>query len=71
MKVRDLLIHHPDGSYEPKQPITITRQGGKATLNPGVRFQPGVKFMGVDITEVLDMEVDWEKTRRNRHPQKT
>ena len=58
MKVRDLLIHHPDGSYEPKQPIAITTPSGKVTLNPGVRFQPGVKFMGVDIREVLDMEVD-------------
>ena len=58
MRVRDLLIHYPDGSYEPKQPIAITTQSGKVTLNPGVRFQPGVKFMGVDIREVLDMEVD-------------
>ncbi|MCJ7613599.1 hypothetical protein MUO71_02375 [Candidatus Bathyarchaeota archaeon] len=58
MRVRDLLIHHPDGSYEPRQPITVTSQSGKVSLSPGVRFQPGVKFMGVDITEVLDMEVD-------------
>lgn len=54
MKVRDKLIHHPDGSYEPKQTIKITTPSGEVTLNPGVRFQPGVEFMGIDITKVLD-----------------
>ena len=58
MKVRDLLIHHPDGRYEPKQTIKITTPGGEITMNPGTKFQPGVKFMGVDITEMLDMDVD-------------
>ncbi len=38
MKVRDLLIEHPDGNYEPKQTITISGPNGKVTLNPGVRF---------------------------------
>lgn len=58
MKVRDLLIEHSDGSYEPKKPITITGPQGKVMLNPETRFRPGVKFMGIDITEILDMEVD-------------
>ena len=31
---------------------------GKVTLSPGVRFRSGVKFMGIDITEVLDEEID-------------
>lgn len=57
MTVRDLIIHHLDGTYEPRQPIAITSQGRKVTLSPGVRFRPGVRFNGVDITEVLDMEV--------------
>jgi len=58
MKVRDLLIEHTDGSYEPKQQVTITGPNGKVTLSPSVRFRPGVKFMGIDITEVLDEEID-------------
>lgn len=59
MRVIDLLIHHPDGSYEPKRPITITTpNGSKVTLNPGTKFRRGIKIGGIDITEVLDMEVD-------------
>jgi len=58
MKVRDLLIHHPDGSYEPKRTIKITTPSGEVTLSPGVRSRPGVKIMGFDITELLDMDVD-------------
>jgi len=58
MKVRDLLIVHSDGSYEPKQPIKITGPSGEITLNPGTKLRPGVKFMGVDIAEILDMEAD-------------
>ena len=57
MKVRDFLIEHPDGSYEPKQRITVTGPNGNVTLNRGVRFKPGVRFMGIDITEILDQEV--------------
>ncbi len=58
MKVRELCINHPDGSYEPKRQIIITTISGKVTLNPGVRFRPGVKIMGMDIAELLDMEVN-------------
>ena len=58
MKMRDMLIAHPDGSYEPKRSITIAKANGRVTLNPGVRFRAGVKFMGIDITEILDQEID-------------
>ncbi len=57
MKVRDLLTEHSDGSYEPKQNITISGPNGKVSLNPGVRFRAGVKFMGIDIAEILDQEI--------------
>ena len=57
--MRDLLIQHPDGSWEPIQIITINLPSGeKITLHPGVKMQPGFKAMGTDIIEFLDMEVD-------------
>ncbi len=58
MRLRLLLIQHPDGSYEPKRQITINTPSVKVTLNPGTRFRRGVKISGVDITEMLDIEVD-------------
>ncbi len=59
MIVRDLMIQHPDESWEPKQIITINLPSGeKITLRPGVKMKPGFMAMGVDITELLDMEVD-------------
>jgi len=58
MKVRELVIHHPDGSYEPKRTIIISSPNGKITLHPGARLYPGGDFMGITNTELLDMEVD-------------
>ena len=59
MIVRDLMIQHPDESWEPKQIININLPSGdKITLRPGVKMKPGFMAMGVDITELLDMEVD-------------
>ena len=56
MKVKDLVRQHPDGSYEFKQMVTVSGAGGLVTLGPGVRFRAGVKFMGVDIAELLEQE---------------
>ena len=57
MRIRDLLIEHSDGSYEPKKSITLSNPNGRITLNPGMRFRPGVRFMGIDITEILDKDI--------------
>ena len=59
MKLRDLLIQHETGEYEPKVQITISRPDGSlVTIGPGIRFAPGVELMGVDIATLLDLEVN-------------
>ena len=53
------MIQHPDGSWEPKEPIAIhTSSGGQVTLKPGIRMKPGVIFLGIDIAQILDTEID-------------
>ena len=61
MKLREIIIQNPDGSYEVSKKITIKSDKGEISLNPGVKMRPGVKFMGVDITELLDQEVKEEE----------
>jgi len=57
MKVNDLMIFHDDGSIEPSQKITIQEPSGTVSFGPGVRFRKGVSFMGVDVFELLEMDV--------------
>lgn len=57
MIVRDLMTEYPDGSWEAKQIIIINRPSGKITLRPGIKMQPGFMAMGVDIIELLDMDI--------------
>jgi len=65
MLVRDLMNQHPDGAWEAKQIITINQPSGeKITLRPGIKMNPGFMAMGVDIIELLDIELD-EKDSQN------
>ena len=57
MKAKDFFIQHPDGSYEPTRSLTINGPSGRVTLGPGIRLKPGVRFMGIDITEILYMDI--------------
>ena len=46
MIVRDLMIQHPDESWEPKEIIIINLPSGeKITLRPGVKMKPGFMAM--------------------------
>ncbi len=51
-----IFIQHPDGSLEPRQRIRV----GGVEFGPGVRFNRGVTFAGVDFTLFIgrDFEVD-------------
>jgi hypothetical protein len=51
-----IFIRHEDGSIEPKQRLRI----GGVTLGPGVKFNKGVSFSGVDFTQFIgnDFEVE-------------
>jgi hypothetical protein len=53
-KIRDYFVQHPDGSWEPRQPVTIQGPTGQISLNPGVRFRRGVLFMGVDVAKLCE-----------------
>lgn len=57
-KLRDFFIQHSDGSYEPRRQLMIQGPNGKVALGPGVRIRPGVKFMGIDVFELLDRAID-------------
>jgi hypothetical protein len=59
MKIRSLFIQHTDGSWEARQPVTITGAGGaQIVINPGVRFQPGVTFNGIDVGGLCNRDAD-------------
>ena len=59
MLVRDLMTQHPDGAWEAKQIITINHPTGETlTLRPGIKMNPGFMAMGVDIIDLLDIELD-------------
>lgn len=51
-----LFMQHPDGSLEPRQRIRI----GGVEFGPGVRFNRGVVFSGIDLTLFIgrDFEVE-------------
>jgi len=53
-----LFVTHDDGSIEPKQQIRV----GGIAFGPGVRFNQGVSFGGVDFTlfRGRDFEVQTE-----------
>jgi hypothetical protein len=43
-----------DGSWTCVAESTIQRHGGRIQVMPGSTFLPGVKFMGVDLADLLD-----------------
>ncbi len=58
MKIRDYFTRHPDGSWEPKQTVTIKTNSGEITLSPGTRFRPGVQFGGIDVAQLCEQNAD-------------
>jgi hypothetical protein len=43
-----------DGSWTCVAESTIQRHSGRIQVMPGSTFLPGVKFMGVDLADLLD-----------------
>jgi hypothetical protein len=43
-----------DGSWSPLRPVTISTGDTKATLQPGVGFNTGATFGGVDVAAELN-----------------
>lgn len=57
MRLREYFLRHPDGSWEPRLPVTITgANGSQIVVNPGVRFTRGVLFNGYDIATLCDQD---------------
>ncbi len=62
MKLKDIIIQNPDGSYEVSKRIIIKSSMGEITINPGIKMRPGgIKLSGLDITELLDKEIKTEE----------
>lgn len=57
MKLREIIIQNSDGSYEVSKKVIVKSDQGEITINPGVKIRQGVRFMGFDITELLDWEI--------------
>ena len=58
MKIRNLFVHHPDGSWEPRQSVRIQTDQGSIEMNPGTRFRRGILFMGLDVAKLCDEDAD-------------
>ncbi|MFA5931848.1 MAG: hypothetical protein WC793_00505 [Candidatus Paceibacterota bacterium] len=50
LSFNDIFITYPDGSIEPRQPISVSG----VLFGPGVRFNRGVSFAGIDFTLFTD-----------------
>jgi len=51
-----IFTQHPDGSLEPRQRIRV----GGVEFGPGVRFNRGVAFAGIDFTLFIGKDFDIE-----------
>ncbi|MFC1926853.1 hypothetical protein ACFLWV_03795 [Chloroflexota bacterium] len=45
---------NPDGSWSCVRPVTISGPSGQIQIGPGMSFNRGVLFMGVDLATLLD-----------------
>ncbi len=53
----ELFIKNADGSYSPTQQLDM----GGVPMDTNIRFFPGVAYMGIDITQYVDKQLDVEK----------
>lgn len=60
VKLRDKMIQHPDGMWEPKEPIRISTDKVKVALNPGSKMSENAQIAGVPLSQLLDMELQQE-----------
>jgi len=51
-----IFTQYPDGSLEPKQRIRVSG----VEFGPGVRFNRGVSFGGIDFTQFIDHDLEIE-----------
>jgi len=58
MKMSDLFVRHPDGSWEPKAPSTIELSTAVMDVNPGTVFRPGTLFGGVDVARLCKEDAE-------------
>ena len=54
MRIRDYFVRNANGSWSPRQQVTIQGPNGAVTLSPGVSFTRGVSFNGLDIAKLCD-----------------
>lgn len=50
------FVHNPNGSWSPKHPVVIQGGGGSISMSPGVSFNPGTQFMGLDLAAALNAQ---------------
>jgi hypothetical protein len=58
MDLTELFIQHPDGSYEPKQKVTLKGSEGEVTLWPGRKLPPDLQVLGVCLRELFGDRID-------------
>jgi len=57
MKLRDKMIKHPNGMWQPKESITISGPNAKAVINPGSQINENTVIAGVPLYKLLDEEI--------------
>ncbi len=53
----ELFILNADGSYSPTKQLDI----GGVQMDTNIRLYPGVAYMGVDIAQYIDKQLEVEK----------
>lgn len=56
-----------DGSWSCIRDVTLNGPGGRIQVTAGARFQPGARFMGVDLAGFLDAQLAQRSDRGINH----
>jgi len=51
-----MFRHNPDGSWSPVAPVTISGPKGQVQIGPGASFDPGDRFMELDLGAALNAQ---------------
>lgn len=57
------FVREPDGSWVCVSAAETQLDGGRVQVAPGTRFTRGTRFMGVDLAELLEAQLERARVR--------